>query len=256
MKKRKVLFAGESWFFTTIETKGFDQFTIGGYETEIGRIRDFMKEYAEITHIPAHLVPQEFPSTAEELAAYDAVIISDVGANTFLLHPDTFYRSKTTPNRLDAIRDYVAGGGAFGMMGGYLTFMGFEGKGKWKGTSVEAILPVTMMDGDDRQEHPEGIHIRIDSNKHPVLHGLPEEWLPLLGYNRLCAKDGAQVAVDFEGDPILTLGTYGRGRTFAWASDCAPHWMPAEFCESECNRRLWENVLNWAAGKEENPNEI
>ena len=33
MDKIKVLFAGESWFFTTIETKGFDQFTIGGYET-------------------------------------------------------------------------------------------------------------------------------------------------------------------------------------------------------------------------------
>ena len=40
MDKIKVLFAGESWFFTTIETKGFDQFTIGGYETEIGRVRE------------------------------------------------------------------------------------------------------------------------------------------------------------------------------------------------------------------------
>ncbi len=39
MDKIKVLFAGESWFFTTIETKGFDQFTIGGYETEIERVR-------------------------------------------------------------------------------------------------------------------------------------------------------------------------------------------------------------------------
>ena len=28
MDKIKVLFAGESWFFTTTETKGFDQFTI------------------------------------------------------------------------------------------------------------------------------------------------------------------------------------------------------------------------------------
>ena len=79
MDKIKVLFAGESWFFTTIETKGFDQFTIGGYETEIGRVREVMKDYAEITHIPAHLVLQEFPSTAEELKQYDVVIVSDVG---------------------------------------------------------------------------------------------------------------------------------------------------------------------------------
>ena len=40
MEKVKVLFAGESWFFTTIETKGFDQFTIGGYQTEIERVRE------------------------------------------------------------------------------------------------------------------------------------------------------------------------------------------------------------------------
>ena len=40
MEKKKVLFAGESWFYMTTETKGFDQFTIGGYQTEIGRVKD------------------------------------------------------------------------------------------------------------------------------------------------------------------------------------------------------------------------
>ena len=39
MEKKKVLFAGESWFYMTTETKGFDQFTIGGYQTEIGILR-------------------------------------------------------------------------------------------------------------------------------------------------------------------------------------------------------------------------
>ena len=87
MDKIKVLFAGESWFFTTTETKGCDQFTIGGYQTEIERIRGVMEEYAEITHFPAHLVLEDFPATKDELKAYDVVIFSDVGANTFLLHP-------------------------------------------------------------------------------------------------------------------------------------------------------------------------
>ncbi len=245
MDKIKVLFAGESWFFTTIETKGFDQFTIGGYETEIGRIKAFMEGYAEITHIPSHQVLQDFPTDVEELKKYDVVIISDVGANTFLLHPDTFFRGKTTPNRLQAIADYVKQGGAFGMMGGYMTFMGFEGKGKWKGTPIEEILPVTMMQGDDREEHPEGIRITIENKEHPVLNGLPKEWLPLLGYNKLFAKEDADVVVSYKGDPILSLAECGEGRTFAWASDCAPHWMPAEFCESDCNKKLWENILDW-----------
>lgn len=246
MEKIKVLFAGESWFFTTIETKGFDQFTIGGYETEIGRVRSFMQDYAEITHIPAHLVLQDFPATVTDLKKYDIVIISDVGANTFLLHPDTFFRSKTTPNRLQVIADYVAAGGAFGMMGGYLTFMGFEGKGKWKGTVIEEVLPVRMLPGDDREEHPEGVVITIDPNSHPMLADLPRQWLPLLGYNKLMPKEETEVVVEYQGDPILSLGTYGAGRTFAWASDCAPHWMPAEFCESQCNKKLWERVLSWA----------
>lgn len=247
MRKYNVLFAGESWFFTTTETKGFDQFTIGGYETEIGRVRAYMEGYADITHIPAHLVATEFPDSAEKLKGYDAVLVSDVGANSFLLHPDTFQRSIPTPDKLKAIADYVEQGGAFGMIGGYMTFMGIEGKGRYHGTVIEEILPVTMMQTDDRREHPEGI--TVTACQDPLTEGLPSPWPYLLGYNKLTAKDGARVLAQFEGDPILTLGTYGNGRTFAWASDCAPHWMPAAFCESELNKELWRRVLTWAAGE-------
>ena len=249
MEKIKVLFAGESWFFTKTETKGVDQFTVGGYETEIGRVREYMKDFAEITHIPAHMVPYEFPDTKEKLAQYDAVLISDVGSNTFYLHPDTFFSSKTTPDLMEVIKEYVEEGGAFGMIGGYMTFMGIEGKGRWGGTKVEEILPVTMEAGDDRVERPSGAVIHIDPASHPILEGLDETWSPLLGYNRLKAKEGGQVLVSYEGDPILTIGYYGKGKTFAWASDCVPHWMPEEFCKSECNRRLWKNLLSWAAGR-------
>lgn len=253
MNKIKILFAGESWFFTTIETKGFDQFTIGGYQTEIERVRAYMSDYAEITHIPAHLVLTDFPTDLEALKAYDAVIISDVGANTFLLHPDTFFKSKTTPNRLSLIAEYVRQGGAFGMFGGYLTFMGFEGKGKWKGTVIEEILPVDMLQGDDREEHPEGILLSVNQNAHPLLNGLPKEWPPLLGYNKLIAKEAADVLISYKNDPILSVMDYGNGRTLAWASDCAPHWMPEEFCESEGNKKLWETILNWAVKRQQTP---
>lgn len=245
MEKKKILFAGESWFFTTIETKGFDQFTIGGYQTEIGRIREYMRDVAEITHIPAHLVLEEFPGTVGELQKYDAVIVSDVGANTFLLHPDTFNRSIPTPNRLQVIADYVDAGGAFGMMGGYMTFMGIEGKGRYHNTVIEKILPVTMQSGDDREEHPEGIRISAASPDHPLLKGCTDEWDILLGYNRLTAKPDADVVLRYESDPILCTGTYGKGKTFAWASDCAPHWMPEAFCKSRNNKKLWENVIRY-----------
>ncbi len=250
MEKIKVLFAGESWFFTTIETKGFDQFTIGGYQTEIGRIRAVMDTYADITHIPAHLVLEEFPDTVEKLKAYDVVIISDVGANTFYLHPKTFFNSIPTPNKLQVLADYVAQGGAFGMMGGYMTFQGIEAKGQYRGTPVEEILPVNLYPYDDRAEHPEGLYLNVDPDSHPLLAGFPEKWPPMLGYNRLIAKENADVVVKYKEDPILALGTYGKGKTFAWASDCAPHWLPEEFCEWEYNKILWERILKWAVNKD------
>ena len=95
------------------------------------------------------------------------------------------------------------------------------------------------------EEHPEGLVLEIDPQSHPLLAGMPEKWPPLLGYNKLAAKADADVVISWKGDPILALGTYGEGRSFAWASDCAPHWMPADFCGSDCNRMLWERAVSY-----------
>ena len=67
MKKYKMLFAGESWLTHNMEVKGWDDFSVGGYGTEIDRIHAAMDEFAEITHLPSHLVGEKFPSTMEEL---------------------------------------------------------------------------------------------------------------------------------------------------------------------------------------------
>lgn len=111
MKKYKMLFAGESWLTHNMEVKGWDDFSVGGYGTEIDRIHAAMDEFAEITHLPSHLVGEKFPSTMEELKTYDVVILSDVGANTLLLHPLVFTQSVRFPNRLQLLADYVEQGG-------------------------------------------------------------------------------------------------------------------------------------------------
>jgi hypothetical protein len=54
----------------------------------------------------------DFPLTLEALRQWDAIILSDIGANTLLLHPDTWLKSRRTANRLTLIHDYVAAGGA------------------------------------------------------------------------------------------------------------------------------------------------
>ena len=50
--------------------------------------------------MPNHLATEAFPSTMAALGSFDVVILSDIGADTLLLHPDTFERGRTTPDRL------------------------------------------------------------------------------------------------------------------------------------------------------------
>ena len=133
-----------------------------------------------------------------------------------------------------------------------MTFQGIDGKAKWHGTVIEELLPVEIMDRDDRVECPQGAVVRLDNQaSHPMVEDFPREWPPLLGYNRLLAKPQAEVVVRIKDDPLLVLGRYGKGRTFAWASDCAPHWMPPAFCDWDYNRVLWQRVLDWTAGKKD-----
>jgi uncharacterized membrane protein len=78
-----------------------------------------------------------------------------VGSNTFLISERTMNGDKT-PNRLKLIERYTEEGGGFLMWGGYLFFTGFAGKGFYKRTPIEKILPVSLMETDDRVEVPEG----------------------------------------------------------------------------------------------------
>ena len=54
------------------------------------------------------------------------------------------------------IEQYVKDGGGFFVWGGYLSFTGLSGKGFYKNTPIENLLPVNLMETDDRVEVPEG----------------------------------------------------------------------------------------------------
>ena len=66
MKKYKMLFAGESWLTHNMEVKGWDDFSVGGYGTEIGESMPRWTSLQRFTHLPSHLVGEKFPSTMEE----------------------------------------------------------------------------------------------------------------------------------------------------------------------------------------------
>jgi len=249
-KTPRVLIAGESWTVHSIHQKGFDSFTTTEYAEGVGWLRAALEAGGwEVTYQPAHVAAQHFPATADELAAFDCVILSDIGTNTLLLNPDTFFRFKSLPNRLEAIRDYVAGGGGLVMVGGYMTFQGIDAKARYHGSPVEAALPVLISPHDDRVEAPQGARPVVALKDHPIVADIRGRWPALLGYNRLTARPEAEVVATAGGDPLIVAGSFGKGRSVAFASDCGPHWAPPDFVGWKGYAPLWRQIAGWAAGR-------
>ena len=249
-KKLSVLLVGESCMVTVTEYKGIDHFSETNYGEAAGvLIGTLEKSGHQVTHIPCHRVSRDFPRTLEELSRYDVVLFSDIGTNTFLLLPEVVKQGKRAENLLKLTKAYVEQGGGFCMIGGYMTYGGMDGKGKWKDSVLEEILPVSLLGGDDRTEVPEGADLSCRPDTHPILAGLPAQWPYILGYNKTIAKEHADVLVSWEGDPILAVGTWGKGRVAAYTTDCAPHWAPAPMCQWENYPKLWDNLVTWLAGE-------
>ncbi|MER8673208.1 glutamine amidotransferase [Mesorhizobium sp. M0615] len=256
MSRRKVLLAGESWVSTATHIKGFDQFPTVTYHTGADELLAALKDSLfDVTFMPAHEAQRNFPQTMEALSAYDAVVLSDLGANTLLLHPDTWIHSKPTPNRLRLLRDYVGNGGGLLMFGGYYSFQGINGGARYHKTPVEDVLPVICLPVDDRVEVPEGYApVVVGPQTHPILKGLGKDWPILLGFNEVTVKDGAEVLAtvssDYRSLPLLVTGKYGQGRTVAWTSDVGPHWLPPGFIAWNGYKTLFEQMLGWATARD------
>ncbi|NLJ94585.1 MAG: cytoplasmic protein [Clostridiaceae bacterium] len=243
---KRVLFAGESWFIYITHTKGFDSFYESKYESAEGFLKSALEAGGiEVDYMPNHVAAEEFPYEMEELKEFDAVILSDIGANTLLLPSAVFNRSERKPNRCDLIRDYVLDGGALLMIGGYMTFSGIDAKGKWQDTAVQEVLPVQVLDRDDRMEHGEGIYPVTVKGDHEILEGIESDWPHILGYNKTVLKDDADLLVKVGEDPFIAVGEYGKGRSAAFTTDCAPHWAPPEFCDWSSYDLLFQNIVNW-----------
>ena len=169
--------------------KGFDQF--GSVTFHLGAeplVKALEGSDYDLHYMPAHEAATAFPMTMAELDAYDAVLLSDLGSNTLLLHPDVWLRGKPVPNRLKLLRDWVAAGGGLMMIGGYFSFQGINGAARWHKTPVEQVLPVTCLPVDDRVEVPDGFAAELVEPDHPVLRGLGGEWPLLLGVNEVELK--------------------------------------------------------------------
>lgn len=244
----RILIVGESWVSASTHYKGFDQFGSASYHTGADPlIRVLEADGMEVEFQPSHVAATAFPLTLAGLQQYDVIWLSDIGANTLLLHPDTWLHGQRVANRLKLIEEYVRLGGGLGMAGGYLSFQGINGSARYHRTPVEAVLPVTILPVDDRVEVPEGVTPSVVLS-HPIVEGLDGEWPFLLGYNELRAKPGSETLLTLGADPLLVLGRAGAGRSLAWASDIGPHWCPQAFLDWPGYAALFTRMTRWLAG--------
>ena len=217
----------------------------------------------------ARIDSTESPTDALLQEPCDAFIISD------------YPRERFQPGQLEIICEAVKNGAGLVMLGGWESYHGRLGE--YHETVLADVLPVTMLNTDDRRNCSQGVLLSLVQS-HPILKGLPWEAPPFVcGLNEFVAKPDAKVLLNglavtireredwFEYGfhsrkyPMLVVGKYGKGRTAALATDVAPHWVGGfvDWGESRITQNLpnggfveigndyakfFNQLLRWVAG--------
>ena len=244
----KVLLAGETTTRIHTHFKGFASYETGYTSLDLDVFtKRFSGSNIEITFIPNHEISLRFPSSLEEMQAYDVIVISDAPADSFLLHPASL-AGEIMPNRFKLIGDFVRAGGGFAMIGGWMSYGGFHGKAHYAYTPLADFLPVRIENGDDRMEVPEGCYPVAERPGHPILAGIAGPWPDFLGYNRV-GSIGGETILSFPetGDPLLVVAPVEQGRVACFTSDLLPHWGSPRFQNWPDYERFWRQLFSWLA---------
>ena len=243
---KKILFAGESWISMTTHIKGFDTFVTSYRGEGATRLIKILTDCGHnVNYLSNEVASEQFPFSKDELLEYDVVFLSDIGSNTLLLSEGTFTKSEFLPDRCESLRDYVRDGGSLCMIGGYMSFSGIDAKARYGKTALAEVLPVEVLDEDDRCEVPQGVIPEILMKDHVILEGIEDKWPRFLGYNRTIPKNDSTIIASIGGDPFIVTGIFEKGRTAIFSSDCSPHWGSNEFMEWKSYDKFWINLTNW-----------
>jgi len=183
---------------------------------------------------------------AKELKNFDLLIFDN-----FLPHP--YLR----PSDLENVREFVRGGGGFAMIGG----PNFRGEGGYAGTPIEEILPIRWSGKEDyRRDSASRVRLSRAGKAHAATRLSGDEadnlslWreMPLLdGINLLEPKSWGTVLLESTGGisrPILTVGSYGKGRVLVLATDYSWKWYMGMVAMGKGNWsyfRLAERMVRW-----------
>lgn len=193
-----------------------------------------------------------FPSSVDELFAFQALIIGNVESGYF------------TPAQQTLIREFVD------RRGGGILFLGGRAalsNGGWHRSPLAEILPVALPDRKNTfHREParveltraglESLVTRIEED--PEKNAARWKALPhLADYQETgAAKPGATVlaeAIAGAGGrhPLLVTQNYGRGRVALLATGGTWRWQMAQDARDQSHEMFWRQLLRWVAGSVE-----
>lgn len=242
-------------------------------DTELNGAASYLAGLLESWGYPYEYKPSHIPVEAHDFKQQRAVIIvSDYPAQQFSAECQKL-----------AIQQIEQGCGLL-MIGGWESFHGLGGD--WDTTVLGSILPVEIQSTDDRVNFEQSAWLLPDED-HEITAGLPWNSCPpaIGGMNRVQEKPSSQVVLrahsfsiaaqtaprldsivwSMEGKeslPALVVNQHGAGRTAAFLSDIAPHWVGG-FVDWGLPRvtaraknapavevggdyaRFWKQLINW-----------
>jgi uncharacterized membrane protein len=189
--------------------------------------------------------PDGFPTGADDLFAYQGLIIGSVEAGYF------------TPVQQDLIRQFVdRRGGGLLMLGGRFGLS----DGGWAGSTVADALPVTLPGGKNSFHREHATPVLSDPGRNSLITRLDddpvknaERWkkLPfLMDYQDPgVPKPGAVVLAEMNAGgrmmPMLITENFGRGRTAVLATSGTWRWQMAMPLGDPTHDAFWRQLLRW-----------
>lgn len=219
--------------------------------------RNLLKSDAsvDLIHFTILRPPEKFDGVAADEMALIAFPVDDlftqkIGDFDLIIFDRYRVRGILPPAYFDNIRRYVENGGAVLVSSGPEA-VGVEGLGF---TPLGQALPATPTGG--LIEAPFRPAISDLGRRHPVTAGLPggegevPQWGPWLRRIEADIRDGAEVVMEGEGQPLLVLDHYGEGRVAQLLSDQIWLWGH-EFEGGGPQRELLRRIAHWAMAEPE-----
>jgi uncharacterized membrane protein len=194
-----------------------------------------------------------FPMKAEDLFAYDGIIMGSVEAGYF------------TPKQQELLREFVD------KRGGGLLFLGGRfalADGGWSASSVSELLPTFLPNGKNTfHRDPATAQLTSAGADSAVTRLLDdpvknvERWkkLPyMMDYqNAGTPKPGATVLAEMNIGrnrlPLLVTQNYGRGRTAVMATSGTWRWQMSQPLGDPTHDLFWQQLLRWVAADSPGP---